>query len=158
MGSQFSEFGRPCLPAQERALDGSIPGREGEYEVPLPQDEAGREESITEDLKNRCENFCLAIRASKETARTAQKTQEPQKRRGYLLIDRINVTIKIAEISIRPPAAIRPRETKKMVPAPAESHVCVAQTKVNSEAKKVSRIRIMPPGRSLIWMAVFSTA
>src|SRR5215210_901062 len=158
MGSQFSEFGRPCLPAQERALDGSIPGREGEYEVPLPQDEAGREEKHHGRPQEPLRRFLFGDRASKETARTAQKTQEPQERRGYLLIDRINVTIKIAEISIRPPAAIRPRETKKMVPAPAESHVCVAQTKANSEAKKVSRIRIMPPGRSLIWMAVFSTA
>src|SRR3712207_6094494 len=76
----------------------------------------------------------------------------------YLLIDRMKVTMKIAEINIRPPAAIRPKETKKMVPAPAESHVWVAQTNAKSEAKNVSRMRIMPPGRSLIWMAVFSTA
>ncbi len=32
-------------------------------------------------------------------------------------MDLIKVTIKIAEINISPPAATRPNETKKMVPA-----------------------------------------
>ena len=36
--------------------------------------------------------------------------------RGYLFIDLIKVTMKTAEISIRPPAAIRPRPIKTMVP------------------------------------------
>ena len=81
------------------------------------------------------------------------------KRRGYLLIDLIKVTIKTAEINISPPAATRPKETKKMVPALAGGpHILLAQTKAKSEAKKVRRIRIMPPGRSRIWIAVFSTA
>ena len=70
--------------------------------------------------------------------------------RGYLFIDLIKVTIKIAEINISAPAAIRPKETKKIVPASAVSQVWVAHTKANREAKKVRRIRIMPPGRSLI--------
>ncbi len=74
-----------------------------------------------------------------------------------MFMDLIKVTIKTAEINIRPPAAMRPKETKKMVPVPAESHVWVAQTKAKSEAKKVRRIRIMPPGRSLIWIAARST-
>jgi hypothetical protein len=77
---------------------------------------------------------------------------------GYLFIDLIKVTIKIAEINISAPAAIRPKETKKIVPASASSQVWVAHTKANREAKKVRRIRIMPPGRSLIWIAVRSTA
>jgi hypothetical protein len=73
-------------------------------------------------------------------------------------MDLIKVTIKTAETSIKPPAAIRPKETKKMVPALASgTQLLVAQTKVKSEAKKVRRIRIMPPGRSRIWVAVFST-
>jgi hypothetical protein len=72
-------------------------------------------------------------------------------------MDLIKVTIKMAEINISPPAAMRPKETKKMVPVPAESHVLVAQTKAKSEAKKVRRIRIMPPGRSRIWIAARST-
>ena len=76
-----------------------------------------------------------------------------------MLIDRIKVTIKTAEINIRAPAAMRPRETKKMVPASAGGpHSFVAYTKAKSEATTVSRIRIMPPGRSRIWMAAFSTA
>jgi hypothetical protein len=36
-----------------------------------------------------------------------------------LFIDLIKVTIKIAEINISAPAAIRPKETKKIVPASA---------------------------------------
>ena len=60
---------------------------------------------------------------------------------------------------MRAPAAIRPSETKKIVPASAgEFHPFVAHTNAKSEAKKVSRIRIMPPGRSRIWIAAFSTA
>ena len=80
-------------------------------------------------------------------------------RRGYyLFMDLIKVTIKTAEINISPPAATRPKETKKMVPALAGGpHILEAHTKAKSEAKKVRRIRIMPPGRSLIWVAVFST-
>src|SRR3989337_3373411 len=79
-------------------------------------------------------------------------------RRGYLVMDLIKVTIKTAEININPPAATRPRETKKMVPALAGGpHSLLAHTKAKSEAKKVRRIRIIPPGRSRIWMAAFST-
>ena len=79
-------------------------------------------------------------------------------RRGYLLIDLIKVTIKTAEININPPAATRPKETKKMVPALAGGpHSLLAHTKAKSEAKKVRRIRIIPPGRSRIWIAAFST-
>jgi hypothetical protein len=33
----------------------------------------------------------------------------------------------------------------------------LAHTKAKSEAKKVRRIRIIPPGRSRIWIAAFST-
>ena len=75
-----------------------------------------------------------------------------------MFMDLIKVTIKTAEINISPPAATRPKETKKMVPALAGGpHILEAQTKAKSEAKKVRRIKIMPPGRSRIWMAVFST-
>ncbi len=81
------------------------------------------------------------------------------RRQGYyLFMDLIKVTIKTAEINISPPAATRPKETKKIVPAPAGGpHILVAHTKAKSEAKKVRRIRIIPPGRSRIWIAVFST-
>ena len=75
-----------------------------------------------------------------------------------MLMDLIKVTIKMAEINISPPAAIRPKETKKIVPALAPgTQLLVAQTKAKSEAKKVRRMRIMPPGRSLIWIAARST-
>ena len=57
-------------------------------------------------------------------------------------MDLIKVTINTAETSIRPPAAIRPKVTKKMVPALASgTQLLVAQTKAKSEAKKVRRIR-----------------
>jgi hypothetical protein len=73
-------------------------------------------------------------------------------------MDLIKVTIKTAEINISPPAATRPKETRKIVPALAGGpHILVAHTKAKSEAKKVSSIRIIPPGRSRIWIAAFST-
>ncbi len=75
-----------------------------------------------------------------------------------MFMDLIKVTIKTAEINISPPAATRPKETKKMVAALAGGpHILVAHTKAKSEAKKVRRIRIIPPGRSRIWIAAFST-
>jgi hypothetical protein len=95
--------------------------------------------------------------SSKQGNRAKRRTQA-RVRRGYLLIDLIKVTIKTAEINISPPAATRPRETKKMVPALAGGpHSLLAHTKAKSEAKKVRRIRIIPPGRSRIWIAAFST-
>jgi hypothetical protein len=73
-------------------------------------------------------------------------------------MDLIKVMIKTAEISISAPAATRPKETKKIVPALASApQVLVAHTKAKSEAKKVRRMRIIPPGRSRIWIAAFST-
>ena len=73
-------------------------------------------------------------------------------------MDLIKVTINTAEININPPAATRPKETKKIVPALAGGpHILEAHTKAKSEAKKVRRMRIMPPGRSRIWIAAFST-
>ena len=69
-------------------------------------------------------------------------------------MDLIKVTIKTAEINISPPAATRPKETKKMVPALAGGpHSLLAYT----VEKAAIQIRDLPGGMILILLTFFAS-